>query len=162
MEKKGKPIVKKERCYVILYFSQGSKFDILGDERTGKLIRAGIKYGETDEEPDFSYDPLLNYAWIEFKTDIDISIKQYELEKARGQKGGLVKASKDRLGINDTVKNLVKNEFSMKPDLNLNDYLIGFEEELKKNGSFDSFTDKGNVQKATELTNYINKCMRMA
>ena len=74
------------------YIENEDKLNKLSDEQAGRLYKALYAYCHTGEKPDFSDDPLLDYAFADFLIDIERDRERYEKTCQRrseaGKKGG--------------------------------------------------------------------------
>ena len=79
------------------YMENEDKLNLLTDEQAGRLYKSLYAYSRTGEKPDFSDDPLLQYAFADFIIDIDRDRKNYEETCKRrseaGKKGGQANAT---------------------------------------------------------------------
>lgn len=119
---------KKERKYVLIYFSHKDKFKLLGNEKLGMLVMAAMEYAEEGIIPDFGDDLLLQYAWTEMKEDVDVSISNYEAKVNAGSKGGKTKAVKEKYNLSDTDINTIKKLGAK--DQDVQDYIEEIKQEL--------------------------------
>ena len=60
------------------YIENENKLNMLTDEQAGRLYKSLFAYSRTGEKPDFSDDPVLAYAFIDFTMDIDRDREKYE------------------------------------------------------------------------------------
>ena len=75
-----------------VYLDGIRKLDKLTDEQAGRLFKSLSHYADCGELPDFSDDPLLDYAFVDFAQQIDRDFDKYDktCEKRRenGKLGG--------------------------------------------------------------------------
>lgn len=143
------------RKYVRFYFTDAEKYEDLTDEELGMLLRAGIKYADAGEVPEFK-DKLLKFAWKELKVSIDIDINSYDKKLLNSTKGGINRAIKERLNLDDEqFSNLKKTCTNSGADFNdYAKYLNG-----KLNESSRQFVGNTGVDFATlELDRFIRQC----
>lgn len=93
------------------YMENEDKLNMLSDEQAGRLYKSLYAYCRTGEKPDFSDDPLLNYAFADFLIDIERDRDRYEKTCARrkeaGKLGGAPKGNKnaEKSGISSDKNN---------------------------------------------------------
>jgi hypothetical protein len=70
------------------YMENENKLNKLSDEQAGRLYKSLFAYSRTGVKPDFSDDPLLDYAFEDFSMDIDRDRERYdETCKRRAEAG---------------------------------------------------------------------------
>lgn len=70
------------------YMENENKLNKLSDEQAGRLYKSLFAYSRTGVRPDFSDDPLLDYAFEDFSMDIDRDRERYdETCKRRAEAG---------------------------------------------------------------------------
>ena len=70
------------------YIENENKLNMLTDEQAGRLYKSLFAYSRTGEKPDFSDDPVLAYAFIDFTMDIDRDREKYEQTCQRRSEAG--------------------------------------------------------------------------
>lgn len=70
------------------YIENEYKLNMLTDEQAGRLYKSLFAYSRTGEKPDFSDDPVLAYAFIDFTMDIDRDREKYEQTCQRRSEAG--------------------------------------------------------------------------
>lgn len=74
------------------YIDNIDKLEMLSDEQAGRLYKALCKYASDGIKPDFSDDPLLSYAYVDFAQKIERDFERYaktcEKRKECGKLGG--------------------------------------------------------------------------
>ena len=68
----------KKRPGIIHYFDMYPALKQLSDEQLGKIYRASMEYGINEIVPEFSADPLLNFAWGIMRSRIDADAVSYQ------------------------------------------------------------------------------------
>lgn len=100
------------------YLENEDKLNILSDEQAGRLYKSLYAFCRTGEKPDFSDDPLLNYAFADFLIDIERDRDRYEKTCAcrakAGRKSGEVRRTKaesdEQKGTKRTNVNFVEQK----------------------------------------------------
>ena len=121
---------KKE--YVKLWISYGSYFENYSDEEVGRLVRAMMKYRETQEDPGFT--GVERFVWPAIKRDIDESLQAQEAAVAasreNGKKGGRPPKAKKPSGRPDNQD----NQGGISGDGENPENQVGFDETQKSYG----------------------------
>lgn len=95
------------------YIENETKLNKLSDEQAGRLFKALFAYSRTNEAPDLSDDPLLDYAFTDFAMDVDRDREKYEETCKRraeaGRKGGKSRKEND-FDAEQTVSNCFSDE----------------------------------------------------
>jgi len=79
---------------IYIYLENEEKLNTLTDAQRGRLLSAAMAYGNRGDMPDFSDDPVLVYAFLDLKNNIDRDNERYNDTCKRraeaGRKGGKV------------------------------------------------------------------------
>ena len=90
------------------YIENENKLNMLTDEQAGRLYKSLFAYSRTGEKPDFSDDPVLAYAFIDFTMDIDRDREKYEQTCQRrseaGKKGSQAKQANADFACDEEAK----------------------------------------------------------
>lgn len=74
------------------YFHHIAVLEKLSDEQAGRLYKALMRYGDTGELTEFSYDPACDIAYTLMRGEIDANFERYnevcEKRREAGKKGG--------------------------------------------------------------------------
>ena len=77
------------------YLHHEDVIDTLSDEQAGRLYKALLRYGNSDEEEDFSDDPALNVAFVLLRGEVDYNFDRYnEICERRSRAAQLREAKK--------------------------------------------------------------------
>lgn len=109
---------------IFIYLENEEKLNTLTDAQRGRLLSAVMAYGSRGELPDFSDDPVLAYAFLDLKGNIDRDTDRYnDICKRRseaGKKGGQAKQANATFATNEQAKASKSSQDKPKPKLEIN------------------------------------------
>ena len=84
------------------YLHHENVINALSDEQAGRLYKALLRYGNTDEKADFSGDPALHVAFILLKSEIDFNFERYSQICENRSRAALIREEKKRQAAYDS------------------------------------------------------------